>query len=149
MVIKIPGIVRTATVLVVAFAFSGALASPAHAQVGKVDPTTQAYIDELRSNATDLGIASEVQDRLVAKLLAGQTIDADTGANLVSTSIERTNGKTVTRYVFADGSVAAGSMEVPGSAPSSTVTPNSINQCNQSVVGDVHTLTTASLTGTP
>jgi hypothetical protein len=92
--------------VVVASSGSVALAAP-------TAPSSDAVIAELRDRFQSAGIASDVQDRLIAKFLSGKVLDADTEARPVSSKTIEVANAEKTRLVYADGSVAIGSIEKP------------------------------------
>jgi hypothetical protein len=74
---------------------------------------TDAAVTTLRERLRSFDVAPDVQERLVAKFLAGEALDADTDATPVSSATKTVNGTEVTRHVYADGSVAFGRIENP------------------------------------
>ena len=135
----------TTAIAVVAstFMLSGVVVSEAGAQTTALDPGTQAYIDAVKASSKSYDISPEVQDKLINKALAGKPLDADRGVAAVSQSTQSVDGATVTRYVYADGSVAVGSVQNPArpTTPAAAASPHSIQFCNETVNRDVHTLT--------
>jgi hypothetical protein len=79
------------------------------------------------------GVSAEVQDKLITKLLSGETLDADAGAQPVSSESITLNGIEKTRNVYADGSVAIGTIEVPVVADPAKITTKSITECTHRI----------------
>ncbi len=111
-----------------------------YAGVPTLSAADQAAIDNVRAQLTSFDIAPLVQQQLIKKLLSGLTLDSDNGSAPVSQSAKTIKGKTVTRYVYSDGSVAISSIEQPvvvrestvpifGTPQAGQVTPNSITGC--------------------
>jgi hypothetical protein len=74
---------------------------------------TDAAVTTLRERLRSFDVAPDVQERLAAKFLVGEALDADTDATPVSSATKTVNGTEVTRHVYADGSVALGRIENP------------------------------------
>ena len=80
-------------------------------------------------------VAPDVQDKLVAKFLRGESLDADKGAIPVSESTKTVDGQRVTRYVYADGSVAQSSLALPVEGGTG---PRAIAGCNHTSRNGTH-----------
>lgn len=123
----------------IAATLAGISASPAQAET---DPQTQQYVTALTANLAAHGVAPDVQDQLVAKFLKGVLPDSDTGkASPVSTTEKSEDGKLVTRYVYADGSVAVSTAEQPPVEQAGRVSPQAIAGCHHTVDRDQNTFT--------
>jgi hypothetical protein len=85
-----------------------AFAAPAPA----LSPEAEAVVAALRARLQSFGIESSTQQKLIEKFLAGKTIDADNDAQPISTQKQVVDGIEKTRNVYADGSVAIGSVEL-------------------------------------
>ena len=133
----IRAILRTAALAATTIALAIGTNAPAHAAPS--NPDSDPVVSALRERLTSSGISSEVQDSLVAKFLRGEMLDADTNAKPVKESTKTIDSKLVTRYVFADGSVATGTVEQGVTVSAGVVSPNSITGCSETVNVDVHT----------
>lgn len=130
---------RVLAITAIAATVAGISASPASAET---DPQTQQYVSILTANLTAHGVAPDVQAQLVAKFLKGVLPDSDTGkASPVSTTEKSEGGKLVTRYVYADGSVAVGTVEQPPVEQAGRSNPRAIAGCHHTVDRDVNTFT--------
>lgn len=107
-----------------------------------LDAQTQQYVNEITDKLTKFGVAEDVQDRLIKKFLAGQQMDAETGAESVSETTRTENGKTITRHVYADGSVAESSVENPPAGTNGRASARDgggLSGCRHDVFRDQHT----------
>lgn len=81
---------------------------------GHIDP----YAD-IRAFWGKNGVSPETQDLLLAKMEAGELLDANRSTEVpVSTVETESGGFGVTKYTYADGSILVTSLEVPAKAPS-------------------------------
>ena len=89
--------------------------------------STDAAVAVLRDRLQSYGVPADVRNQLVEKFLDGRELDADTDATPVSSRTTTVNGVEKTRNVYADGSVAIGSIQKP------TIDIKSITGCNHRV----------------
>jgi len=87
-------------------------------------------LDGIRARLADAGVDTQTQDRLMAKLLAGEDWDSVTGAEPVSERTEIVGDQEVTTRIYADGSPAISSIEVPQVIGSSGA-PRSVSGCRE------------------
>lgn len=119
--------------------------SGAFAVASTSDPNTEAVVSALRGRFASFGLASDVQDRLIEKVLSGATLEAYTVAVPTSSETKTGGGVEKTRNVYADGSVAIGTIGSPtarSSAAQSSATESSggislksIRNCDHRVDG--------------
>jgi hypothetical protein len=129
---------KVAQVLAVGFIATALLGSSGlSAQAAEpLDPQTQQYVDTLTSKLTTFGVAPEVRAQLIEKYLKGEQLDAEKGIDPVSETTSVKGRNTVTRYVYADGSVAISTVERPTEGDRSG---RNIEGCQHSVDRDSHT----------
>ena len=125
--VKLAVLVVAATSVFVASSASVAVAAPAPGA------STDAVVAELRDRFQSVGISSDVQDRLIEKVLSGAALDADTEATPVSSETTKVDGFEKTRNVYADGSVAIGSVETPQEESGGGFSTKSIRDCSHRV----------------
>jgi hypothetical protein len=93
-----------------------------------------ALVASLRDRLRSFGVATDVENQLVEKFLAGKELDADTEATPVSSKTITVSGVEKTRNVYADGSVGIGSIQLPIAQPSDGgISTRSIRGCNHRV----------------
>jgi len=95
------GVALTAAASVVAGMMVG---TPAMAAEGALDPTQEAAV---RATMSDAGLSQATEDRLIAKLQAGQELDSEDDSATPVSTVQGTaeNGDPLTTETFADGSV--------------------------------------------
>jgi hypothetical protein len=100
---------RASVLIVVPVLLLLALAQPASAA-----PSAGRSFDDaaLRQHMSELGMDTNVQQRLIGKLRAGQSVDSMTATTPVSTNVWIRDGYTVSIDTYADGSVGETGYEI-------------------------------------
>lgn len=127
---------RKVTSTLIAAVAIAALAVPAQAASAATTPTLPPeLIQEVTSVWTQNHVPASTQRALIAKMNAGQALDAGSGATPVKSKHSYENGYDVTVDTYADGSIGVVKLEHPKPVSDTlvlggpTVTPMSVSNC--------------------
>lgn len=128
---------------IIALLATAAVVAPTGAASADDSVLPASFVQEVTTVWTDNGLSAQLQASLLEKLSAGQALDANTGAEPVSSETSTVDGYIRTVSTYADGSISVASVETPAAAsvastsastrfvaPEGLVSPMSVSNCS-------------------